>query len=47
MDMLEERGVVSAGDGAKPREVLEKSAQAIATASLTSAEETKENYDSF
>ncbi|MCF7834022.1 MAG: DNA translocase FtsK [Candidatus Pacebacteria bacterium] len=24
MDMLEERGVVSAGDGAKPREVLEK-----------------------
>ncbi len=47
MDMLEERGVVSAGDGAKPREVLEKSAQTIATASLTSAEETKENYDSF
>lgn len=25
IDMLEERGVVSAGDGAKPREVLEKS----------------------
>jgi len=24
MDMLEERGVISAGDGAKPREVLEK-----------------------
>ncbi|MEK7104521.1 MAG: DNA translocase FtsK, partial [Patescibacteria group bacterium] len=24
MDKLEERGVISAGDGAKPREVLEK-----------------------
>ncbi len=46
MDMLEERGVVSAGDGAKPREVLEKSAQAIATAGLVSTDET-ENDDSF
>ncbi len=48
MDMLEERGVVSAGDGAKPREVLEKSAQTIATAGLTGASlSNNEEDDSF
>jgi S-DNA-T family DNA segregation ATPase FtsK/SpoIIIE len=48
MDMLEERGVVSAGDGAKPREVLEKSAQTIATAGGAIAPLlTSEEDDSF